>query len=127
MTDATLAVGGRAPLVSVVVPAYNEAEVIEDTLTRLVAHLATLEPRFRWDVVVVDDGSSDSTATIADEFAREHAGVRVLRHSANLGLGQALLSMRGGFILHCQVACREQAVETANCGLHVLTFGQRES
>jgi glycosyltransferase involved in cell wall biosynthesis len=90
MTDATLAVGGRAPLVSVVVPAYNEAEVIEDTLTRLVAHLATLEPRFRWDVVVVDDGSTDDTAEIAETFARAHSGVRVLRHRANLGLGQAL-------------------------------------
>jgi glycosyltransferase involved in cell wall biosynthesis len=94
MSDAAgqepLPVGGRAPLVSVVVPAFNEAEIIDDTLTRLVAHLATLEPRFRWEVVVVDDGSTDTTAEIAETFARAHSGVRVLRHRVNFRLGQAL-------------------------------------
>src|SRR3954468_11415145 len=82
--------GGRAPLVSVVVPAFNEAEIITDTLTQLVAHLRTLEPRFRWEIVVVDDGSSDDTAALADAFAAEHAAVRVLRHRVNFRLGQAL-------------------------------------
>jgi glycosyltransferase involved in cell wall biosynthesis len=79
-----------APLVSVLVPAFNEAEVIEDTLTRLVAHLRTLEPRYRWEVVVVDDGSTDTTAEIADSFASAHASVRVLRLATNLRLGRAL-------------------------------------
>jgi glycosyltransferase involved in cell wall biosynthesis len=79
-----------APLVCVVVPAFNEADVIDDTLTRLVAHLGTLEPRFRWEIVVIDDGSTDATAEIADNFASVHAGVRVLRHATNLRLGRAL-------------------------------------
>ena len=90
MSDPGVPVGGRAPLVSVIVPAYNEAEIIDDTLTRLVAHLETLEPRFRWEVVVVDDGSTDDTAALADAFARAHPGVRVLRHRVNFRLGQAL-------------------------------------
>jgi glycosyltransferase involved in cell wall biosynthesis len=94
MSDAVVAdalpVGGRAPLVSVIVPAYNEAEIIEDTLTRLVAHLATLEPRFRWEIVVVDDGSTDATAELAETFARANPGVRILRHRINFRLGQAL-------------------------------------
>ena len=79
-----------APLVSVIVPAFNEADVIDDTLTRLVAHLETLEPRFRWEIVVVDDGSTDRTGELAAEFARGHAHVRVLRHRVNFRLGQAL-------------------------------------
>ncbi len=83
-----------APLVSVVVPAFNEADVIDDTLTRLVAHLGTLEPGFRWEIVVVDDGSTDATGAIADAFARAHVGVRVLRHATNQRLGRAL---RSGF------------------------------
>ena len=79
-----------APLVSVVVPAFNEAEVIVDTLGRLVEHLRTLEPRFRWEIVVVDDGSTDTTADLAAEFAVTEHRVRVLRHRVNFRLGQAL-------------------------------------
>jgi glycosyltransferase involved in cell wall biosynthesis len=79
-----------APLVSVIVPAFNEADVIVDTLERLVAHLHGLEPRFRWEIVVVDDGSEDGTADLADAFAVDHVQVRVLRHRVNFRLGQAL-------------------------------------
>lgn len=78
------------PLVSVVVPAFNEAEVIVDTLGRLVEHLHTLEDRFRWEIVVVDDGSTDTTGDLAQEYALDHPGVRVLRHRVNFHLGQAL-------------------------------------
>ncbi len=79
-----------APLVSVIVPAFNEAEVIVDTLERLVDHLHGLEPRFRWEIVVVDDGSSDATADLAEAFSAAQPGVRVLRHRVNFRLGQAL-------------------------------------
>lgn len=79
-----------APLVSVVVPAFNEADVIADTLERLVDHLRTLEPRFRWEIVVVDDGSTDPTADLAEKFAAGERRVRVLRHRVNFRLGQAL-------------------------------------
>ena len=80
----------RLPMVSVVVPAFNEADVIVDTLGRLVDHLHTLDSRFRWEIVVVDDGSTDATGELAREFAAEHRGVRVLRHRVNFHLGQAL-------------------------------------
>lgn len=79
-----------APLVSVIVPAFNEADVIVETLSTLVDHLGTLEPSFRWELVVVDDGSTDTTAQLAESFAAEHARVRVLRHRVNFRLGQAL-------------------------------------
>ncbi len=78
------------PLVSVVVPAFNEAAVIVDTLERLVAHLETLESTFRWELVVVDDGSTDATGELAEGFAQQDPRVRVLRHRVNFHLGQAL-------------------------------------
>lgn len=61
----------------VVIAAYNEARVIE----RVIADLR----RRGYPVVVVDDGSADATAEIA-----EHAGAVVIRHPVNLGQGAAL-------------------------------------
>lgn len=78
------------PFVSVVVPAFNEAEVIVDTLGALVHHLHTMDDRFRWEIVVVDDGSTDTTAALAEEFAQQYPEVRLLRHRVNFRLGQAL-------------------------------------
>ena len=62
-----------------IVPAYNEAA----TITNVIESLRTHAPGF--DVVVVDDGSTDATATIA-----EGCGARVLRLPFNLGIGGAV-------------------------------------
>jgi glycosyltransferase involved in cell wall biosynthesis len=78
------------PLVSVIVPAYNEAAVVVDTLTRLSDHLASLEDLYQWEIVVVNDGSTDETGALAEEFARSHPNVRILHHRVNFLLGQAL-------------------------------------
>jgi glycosyltransferase involved in cell wall biosynthesis len=64
-----------------VVPAYNE----EGTVTDVVRSIHDAAPDF--DVLVVDDGSTDSTAHRAEE-----AGARVLRHPFNLGIGGAVQS-----------------------------------
>lgn len=78
------------PSASVVVPAYNEAEIIGDTLGQIWDYLRTLDGEFRCELIVVNDGSTDATGEIADRFAAEHTGVRVLHHRVNLQLGQAL-------------------------------------
>src|SRR5919197_3222670 len=62
-----------------VVPAYNEAA----TVGRVVRSIHEHAPEF--DVVVVDDGSTDATGPIAED-----AGARVLRHPFNLGIGGAV-------------------------------------
>ncbi len=82
------------PLVSLVVPAYNEASIIECNLARLCDHMASLSREFRWEIIVVNDGSRDETAVLADAFAAAHPAVRVIHHRRNGGLGQAL---RTGF------------------------------
>jgi glycosyltransferase involved in cell wall biosynthesis len=78
------------PLVSIVVPAFNEAAVIEDNLATLCAYMASLEGEYRWEIVVVNDGSHDATGVLVDAFAKTRDNVRVLHHSVNFGLGQAL-------------------------------------
>ncbi len=82
------------PLVSLVTPAYNEAAILEENLTLLCHHMARLEEEFCWEIVIVNDGSRDNTAQLADAFARRVPQVRVVHHLHNSGLGQAL---RTGF------------------------------
>jgi glycosyltransferase involved in cell wall biosynthesis len=90
------------PLVSVIVPAYNEAEIIVESLTRLADHLASLEELYRWELVVVNDGSADETGPLAEAFAAGRPNVRILHHYVNFRLGQALRyafnSTRGDYV-----------------------------
>jgi glycosyltransferase involved in cell wall biosynthesis len=78
------------PSVSVIVPAFNEASIIADTLHKLVDYMHGLDDRYRWEIVVVDDGSTDGTGFLAQEMAETVPRIRVLRHRVNFMLGQAL-------------------------------------
>ena len=80
--------------VTVLIPAYNEAGMIEKNLASIYDDLCRLAPRFRTETIVVDDGSSDATWEITGRMASTRSGIRRVRHSVNLGLGQAL---RTGF------------------------------
>ncbi len=82
------------PLLSVITPVYDEAALLDQHLREIVAYLKTLEPRYRWELLVVNDGSRDDSGAIAEAYAAVQPGVRVLHHPFNLGLGQA---MRFGF------------------------------
>lgn len=70
--------------VIVVLPAYNEAAGLGPLLDRL--DVAMREDLVDYEVVVVDDGSTDATGDIVDEYARR-LPIRVERHDTNLGLG----------------------------------------
>jgi glycosyltransferase involved in cell wall biosynthesis len=82
------------PLVSIVTPAYNEAAIIQDNLFDLCQYLKGLEDEYRWELIIVNDGSRDNTGELADAFARSRSNVHVIHHVRNGGLGQAL---RSGF------------------------------
>jgi glycosyltransferase involved in cell wall biosynthesis len=78
------------PLVSVVVPAYNEALRLMGSLTAIYEYLQGLGDRYHFELLIVDDGSTDETPAIAEAFAASRPEVRVLRHKLNFRLGQAL-------------------------------------
>ena len=86
--------GHELPLVSILVPAFNEADILIANLGKVAGYLETLGDQYRWEFVIVDDGSTDGTGERAQEFAAGHAAVRVLQHGMNRGLGSAL---RTGF------------------------------
>jgi dolichyl-phosphate beta-glucosyltransferase len=72
--------------ISVVIPAFNEARRIRGTVEVVIAYL---EGRFdRFEVIVVDDGSSD--ATTEEVRAVAHPAVRSLRNGANAGKGHSV-------------------------------------
>lgn len=78
-----------APYVSIIVPAYNEEALLIKNLTELYEYLQSPERSFTWELLIIDDGSTDSTGRLADDFARGSSNVRVLHHPSNFGLGQA--------------------------------------
>ncbi len=80
----------RRPLVSLVLPAYNEAAVVRQSLGTLCRYMATLEHKYDWEIVVANDGSRDETSALAKAFAADHPNVFVFDHMVNFGLGQAL-------------------------------------
>ncbi|MCH7730120.1 glycosyltransferase family 2 protein [Patescibacteria group bacterium] len=63
---------------SIVIPAYNEEENIrKSVLDKVWKYLS--RQKYSWEVLVVDDGSTDKTADLAEKFAKEHKDFRVMR------------------------------------------------
>lgn len=75
------------PFISCVLPCYNEAANLRTLLPELQAYLQAGHDR--WEVVLVDDGSSDDTAQVLTEWSRQ-AGFRALLLSRNFGKEAAL-------------------------------------
>lgn len=73
---------------SIVVPAFNEERRLPQTLDKILAYLA--KHKRSSEVVVVDDGSRDATAEVAEGFAKLHKQVRVLRNPGNRGKGYSI-------------------------------------
>jgi hypothetical protein len=77
---------------SVLFPAYNDAENLRLLIPRAMQTLRVITPDF--EVIVVDDGSTDKTPDILQEMLGQFPALRVVRHSVNRGYGAAL---RSGF------------------------------
>lgn len=89
------------PAVSLIVPAYNEGRRIGASLAAMSAHLGA---RGRpYEIIAVDDGSTDDTAAVLADAAARDPRVRVIAHTPNRGKGQAvrtgMLAARGDYHL----------------------------
>ncbi len=81
---------GSAVAVSVVLPAYNEADTIADTVSTTLDTLAGFLPPGSFEVIVAEDGCSDATPEIAARLSREDERVRHVHSDERLGRGRAL-------------------------------------
>ena len=73
------------PLVSIVLPTYNGSRYLRESIESCIAQTYA-----RWELIIVDDKSTDSTPTIAEEYARRDTRIRVIRHKVNRKLPGAL-------------------------------------
>ena len=76
--------------ISVFFPCYNEQENVARTVEKALEVMEKLNVDF--EIIIVDDGSSDGTGQIADEIAGRDKRIKVVHHHHNLGYGAALQS-----------------------------------
>lgn len=91
----------RLPEISVVVPAYNEEGRLGATLVRMLAYFD--EQGYPFELIVVDDGSSDATRAVTESIASARPEVRLISYKPNHGKGyavrQGMLAAEGERIL----------------------------
>src|SRR4051794_30404893 len=76
------------PTVDVVIPVLNEAHVLEKSVRTVLSYLRR-DPSYQWQIVVVDNGSTDGTQDVAKRICKQEPEVRFL-HLHQRGRGRAL-------------------------------------
>jgi glycosyltransferase involved in cell wall biosynthesis len=76
--------------ITVFFPCYNEQDNVTKVVQQAIEVLEGL--RADYEIVIINDGSSDDTGRVADQIAAGHNRVRVIHHPRNLGYGAALQS-----------------------------------
>jgi len=91
--------------ISVIVPMFNEEENAIRTLERLSSALDSTDKR--WEIIVVDDGSTDNTKKLVEEYSHFNSGIKLFSYTPNQGRGKAL---RVGFQkAHGEIICTTDA------------------
>jgi len=90
------------PYLSVIIPTYNEARRLPETLRAVHAYLQKNAARF--EIIVVDDGSGDGTPALAKQLAEQLSSTRVLARDRNLGKGasvqEGLRAAHGDYLVY---------------------------
>lgn len=81
--------GGKIPELSAMMPAYNEEEILSIALDEAIAALDAQVST--WELIVVDDGSTDRTPQILKEATDNEPRLRIVTNSPNIGYSKALI------------------------------------
>jgi len=94
----------KLPFLSIIIPAYNEEKRLPHALGQVFAFLE--KQAYPGEVLVIENGSTDGTLQLAQQYAREHPGLRVI-HEAGRGKGLAvrrgMAEARGEYRFVCDV------------------------
>ncbi len=77
----------KTPLFSVVIPAFNEAQAIKRVIDELTKYLESIK---QYEIIIVDDGSTDGTAEIIRILKSENEKIVIIPHKFRRGVGMAI-------------------------------------
>ncbi len=83
----------KVPELSIFFPFWNEEKNIESVVKKAIPVAQTIAKE--WEIIMIDDGSSDKTGKIAKKLAEENKTLRLISHSVNRGYGA---SLKSGFL-----------------------------
>ncbi|MBU3956805.1 glycosyltransferase family 2 protein [Patescibacteria group bacterium] len=75
---------------SVFFPAYNEEDNIKTTVTKAIKILPKVAKK--WEIIVIDDGSTDKTGEIVEELIKKEPRIKMITHTPNRGYGATIKS-----------------------------------
>jgi glycosyltransferase involved in cell wall biosynthesis len=111
---------------SIFFPAYNEEENIRETILRTVRVVEDSPYIGAYEIIIVDDGSSDQTQLIAERLASQYTGVRVVHHPRNRGYGAALktgiAAARMDYVFFTDADLQFDIVELQNLLVHLSRY-----
>jgi dolichyl-phosphate beta-glucosyltransferase len=86
---------------SIIIPAFNEAKRITETLSRIESYLKKQD--YLYEIIIVDDGSNDSTADLVRNRSTHNNAIRLLQNKKNMGKGysvkRGMLEAQGEYLL----------------------------
>lgn len=106
------------PFLSIIIPAHNEETRLPQTLEQALAFLKT--QNYPSEILVVENGSSDHTFEVAQEFAQRHPTLRVIRETERgkgLAVRRGMLEARGQYRFMCD-ADLSMSIEQVSRFLH---------
>lgn len=89
MTKTSLPSGPKGPDISIIIPCYNEERLLEPGVRQIEAVMDTAI--YRYELVFVDDASTDGTTSVIEKLCAERPGRQYIRHYANCGRGQTVM------------------------------------
>lgn len=80
----------KKSFISIILPCFNEEAILQINISTVISFMNSKADKYFWEIIIVNDGSSDRSGEIADEYEKNNEHIRVIHHPTNLSLGHAL-------------------------------------